>query len=330
MFIAIEGADGSGKSSLVSEIISCLEKNHPASRVITHHKGRPAEETKRHLLHEYAISLEKNDIFNEIHVADRWHWGEVTYAPIKRPHTNKDGYGLLGKSGWRWVELFMMSRGMTQFFLYQKLDVITARVKSRGDDFVDVSELETIYNAYDKASKLANVAETIIPGPDSLDDLSAFAFHVIDLATAMARRASFLSKYPQYIGSPMPKVLLIGDQRNITEQYGEETILPFMPVNSNSGDFLLNALSDDLWKHVGIVNGNEIEPHDLVSLHKDLGSPPIAALGKLAERALLKTTIHVEDYTVLRHPQFVKRFRRSEQELYGNEIKKVAERKKRR
>jgi hypothetical protein len=330
MFIAIEGADGSGKSSLVSEILSCISKTNASANVITHHKGRPAEETKRHLLYEYAISLEKNDIFNEIHVADRWHWGEITYAPIKRPHTNKDGYGLLGKSGWRWVELFMMSRGMTQFFLYARIEEITARVKLRGDDFIDVSELEAVYDAYSKAAKMANIAETVIPGPDSLNELSAFAFHMIDLATAVARRASFLSKYPQYIGSPQPKVLLIGDQRNITEEYGEETILPFMPVNSNSGDFLLAALPDDLWKHVGIVNGNEIEPHNLVSLHRELGSPPIAALGKLAERALLKTTIHVDDYTVLRHPQFVKRFRHSEQELYGNEIKKVAERKKRR
>lgn len=328
MFIAIEGPDGSGKSSLVSEIHACILKTNPSAKIVTHHKGRPAEETQRHLLNEYVIDLEKNDIFNQIHVADRWHWGEVTYAPIKRPHTNNDGYGLLGKSGWRWVELFMQSRGMAQFFLYEKLDIITARVKSRGDDFVDISELEAIHKAYETASRLANIAETIIPGPDSLDELSAFAFHMIDLATAVARRASFLAKYPQYIGSPRPSILLVGDQRNITEKYGEETILPFMPVNSNSGAFLLSALPDDLWKHVGIINGNEIDSHELASLHKELGSPPIAALGKLAEGALLRTTIHVEDYTVLRHPQYVKRFRHSEQELYGKEIKKVADKKR--
>lgn len=324
MFIAIEGCDGSGKSSLVDAIENEIRRQHPTIESVTrYHKGRPPEETRRCLLHEYAISLESADLQNEFHLADRWHWGERTYAPLKRPHTNKDGYGLLGIAGWRWVELFMQSRGMAQFFLYQKLDTIVARVSSRGDDFIDVSELETIYDAYKSTAKVAVLSEMIMPGDASLDNLPGFAAHIIDVANVVSRRAAPLRPFPQYIGAVRPKVLLVGDQRNITEEYGEETILPFMPT-SVSGDFLLSALPDQLWPHVGIVNGQEISPADLVDLHQTLGSPPIVALGRSAEGAILKTTIHVDDYSVIPHPQFVRRFHSSEKESYGEAIASIA------
>lgn len=325
MFIAIEGCDGSGKSSLVDAIETEILRCRPGvQEIVRHHKGRPPEETRRCLLYEYAISLEFTDLQNEIHLADRWHWGERTYAPLKRPHTNKDGYGLLGLAGWRWVELFMQSRGMAQFLLYQKLDVITARVGSRGDDFVDVAELETIYNAYKDTANVAILAETVMPGDAPLSQLSEFATHIIDVAKAASQRAAALQKFPTYIGAVKPKVLLVGDKRNITEEHGEDTALPFLPVNGNSGEYLLSALPDSLWKHVGIVNGQEIAPRELTELHRVLGSPPIAALGRSAESALLKTTIHVDDYTVIPHPQYVRRFHSKEKESYAQAILEIA------
>lgn len=324
MFIAIEGPDGAGKSSLVSAIEAELRVQHRDAEIIKHHKGRPPEETRRCLLNEYVISLESADMFNTIHLADRWHWGERTYAPIKRPHTDTDGYGLLGKSGWRWVELFMQSRGMAQFLLYQKLDVITARVMSRGDDFIDVSELEAIYNAYNETAHVAILAETVLLGDSSFDELPGFARHIIGIARATEARSKFLRDFPQYIGSIFPKVLIVGDKRNITEKYGEETGLPFLPVATSSGDFLMSALPDDLWKHVGIVNGNEISSSDLVRLHNSLGRPPIAALGRLAEKAILRTTLHDSDYVTLPHPQFVRRFKNSAHEEYGLAIESVS------
>jgi hypothetical protein len=326
MFIAIEGVDGAGKSSLISAIEDELIKRHPDVRITKHHKGRPPEETRRCLLHEYAISLENEDLFTSTHLADRWHWGERTYAPIKRPHTNKDGYGLLGIAGWRWVDLFMQSRGMAQFMLFQRLEVVKERVAARGDDFVDLSELETIYKAYIQASKVSTLTETIMPGNSGLDALPDFASHIIDVARAVSVRASFLQEFPQYIGAIRPRVLLIGDHRNVTEEFGDETILPFMPVNGNSGEFLLSALPEDLWQHVGMVNANEIEPSELTRLYKALGSPMIAALGRSAERIILKTTLHVDDYATIPHPQYVRRFHNSKQHEYGLQIQSISKR----
>lgn len=324
MFIVIEGSDGAGKSSLISAINDELARQDSTNLVMFHHKGRPPEETRRCLLHEYAISLEKADLFSETHVADRWHWGERTYAPIKRPHTNIDGYGLLGKAGWRWVELFMQSRGMAQFWLYQNLEVIKKRVAERGDDFVSLSELEDIYDAYVGTANVAMLAETIIPGPNSFDQLPEFAAHIIDKARAISESMSFLREFPRYIGVARPKVLLVGDERNITDEYGEETILPFMPVSSSSGSYLMASLPETLWRHVGIINGSEISPEELKNLHVSLGSPRIVALGRRAESAILRTTIHMDDYATIPHPQYARRFRNAELEDYGLQIERIS------
>ena len=325
MFIAIEGCDGSGKSSLISAIKEEIASSNSSAEIVMHHKGKPPQETRRCLLYEYAIDYETVDFASTIHLADRWHWGERTYAPIKRPHTNKDGYGLLGVAGWRWVELFMQSRGMAQFYLYQKPEVIKNRLSARGDDFITLDEIDQIYNAYNLTAKSAAlISETIIPGESSIADLPEFAKHVIDIATAVAERARHLSKYPGYIGATKPSVLILGDKRNVVDVYGDETVLPFMPVNSNSGEFLLEALPEQLWPSVGIVNANEISSQDLMDLHVALGSPPIAALGRMAERAVLKTSIHVDDYVVMHHPQFVKRFKHSKKHEYGEAIARVS------
>ncbi len=320
MFIAIEGSDGSGKSSLIEAIKTEVYRQRPNAEFITmHHKGRPPEETRECLLNEYVLSLELRDLQNEIHLADRWHWGERTYAPIKRPHTNTDGYGLLGIAGWRWVELFMQSRGMAQFLLYQNLETIKTRVSLRGDDFVDVSELETIYKAYTETSKVAVIAETLLPGNASLDELPAFASHIIDVASTISKRTSFLQKFPQYIGPVKPKILLVGSDREESN-----TVLPFVPFVDSDGEFLLSALPADLWKHVGIVNDQKIDPSDLSDLHKALGSPPIAALGKIAERAILKSTIHIDDYVTIPHPQNVRGYLDVHKKQYGEVILDVS------
>jgi hypothetical protein len=214
---------------------------------------------------------------------------------------------------------------MAQFWLYQNLAVIKERVAARGDDFVNVAELEDIYDAYVGTSHVAILAETIIPGPASIDQLPGFAEHIIDKAQAISQRAAFLREFPRYIGSVSPKILLVGDERNITEEYGEETILPFMPVANSSGSYLMASLPDNLWREVGIVNGSELEPTELKKLHVALGSPRIVALGRRAEAAILRTTIHVDDYVTIPHPQYARRFRSSELEDYGLQIKRISE-----
>jgi hypothetical protein len=324
MFIIIEGTDASGKSTLVDAVKAELAVQNPDKDVTLYHKSKPAEPTRRCVLSDYVTSVENIKFGNYLSLADRWHWGEVTYAPLKRPETNKDGYGLLGKAGWRWTELFLASRGAAQFWLHQPLDVITQRLSQRGDDYVQIDELGAILSQYKFAvSQICDIS-ILSPSPDSLDEVPQLAKMIVSTAKDKSDRAQALANFPEYIGVPRPKVLLVGDRRNITKRYGEETKLPFMPVDGNSGEFILNALPDDFWKLVGFINISEFKYGKLTPLLTALGFPRIVALGRLAEKGLIAHGMIGTNFSVVPHPQFVRRFANSRRDEYGEAIARLS------
>jgi gluconate kinase len=330
MFIVVEGTDASGKSTLVSEIQKQLTDKFPKQEIEFYHKSKPEEMSRRWVLYDYVTSIEKVDWSQRIAVADRWHWGEVTYAAVKRPETGSgDGYGLLGVAGWRWTELFLKSRGVAQFWLYQPLDVIQRRLESRGDEFVKVEDLKEILDNYSVASAMSvSLTEQLTPLADSIEEVPELARRIVNIAEAMSEIVKpILTKYPTYIGSPTPKVLLVGDKRNVLEEYGEETKLPFMPVDSNSGDFLLSALPTELWPKCGIVNAADIDVDGLYDLWEDLGSPRVIALGRNAEKGIMSAGIPSSEYDVLPHPQHVRRFNYKNSLEYGQAIQRSADNK---
>lgn len=327
MFIVVEGTDGSGKSSLIAEIEHQLKDLFPRQSISVFHKGRPEEESRRWALHEYAVNISLQPSNKTVSLADRWHWGEVTYAPLKRPHTCTDAYGLLGTSGWRWVELFLLSRGVAQFWLHQPLDVIVSRVASRGDEFIKTDELKAVLERYEFCAKtaVANLAGELTPRPNSKELIPALAQHVIEVASARALEAAPLADFPEYIGPPNPSMLLVGDNRNDKTV----TILPFMPVNHNSGDYLMSALPEDLWRTVGIINGDDINGARLRRLITVLGDPNIVALGRMAERHIVNSDISRSEYGVVPHPQYVRRFHHHDKVAYGEAIKRHGQYRKR-
>lgn len=318
MFIAIEGTDASGKSSLCDEIARQLgETNASVQRL---HKGRPEEESRLWALNEYAINHETRDFSIETVVSDRWHWGEVTYAPLKRPHTCvDDDFGLLGIAGWRWVELFMASRAMSQFWLYQPLEVIQKRLAGRGDDFVSVEELSVILDLYSKAAEATCSVLLASPSADSVEEIPELASELIKIGEQKTRDAARLTPFKEYIGKPNPRALLVGDQRNGTTY----TILPFMPINSNSGEYLMTALTDSTWRDVGIVNSEDLAGHRLKYLWNCLGLPTVIALGRSAEKRIVESGIPSSAVWTVAHPQYVRRFHHRDKEEYGNAIERI-------
>jgi thymidylate kinase len=328
MFIVIEGTDASGKTSLIHAVHEVLRRRYPGTNISEFHKGRPEQQTRRWVLNDYVTSIEKRNWFRLLGLSDRWHWGEVTYAPKYRPDTNNDGYGLLGKAGWRWVELYLMSRGVAQFWLHQPLDVIKARLEERGDEFVKTDDLEEILANYDIAAERSVLADVLKPGPDSKELVHDLAEYVVDRAREVSDSCRYLEHFPFYIGNPRPKVLLVGDQRNITKRHGEETTLPFMPVDGNSAEYLLSSLPEDLWSNVGIVNINDPDVKlNFTALWNQLGFPTIIVLGRLAEKTLMSIPVDSSYYTVLPHPQYVRRFFNSTKEEYGQTIANFADQK---
>lgn len=321
MLIVVEGTDASGKTTLVSEIQKQLNNNFPNNSVEFFHKSKPGEMTRRWVLNDYVMSIENSDWTQRIGVADRWHWGEITYAPIKRPESSIDGYGLLGLAGWRWVELFLASRGVTQIWLYQPLDVIKQRLSVRGDDYVSVDELDQILLQYRKAgSQTATEFSILEPEPNSLDNIPNLARNIIENSQYNVSKVEGLRNFPWYIGRPDPGVLLVGDTQNIKTKYGRETILPFMPVDGNSGEFLISCLPDKFWKTVGIINVNDPHVSEVEKLWNVLNRPKIIALGRLAEKGLKANGFKDDQYVVLSHPQHVRRFFNSRKLDYGQEI----------
>lgn len=316
MFIVLEGADASGKSTLASEIYSQLQKKYPDTSIDVFHKGKPDELTRRWALREYAVDIEKIDWTRRLAISDRWHWGEVTYAPLKRPETCKDEYGLLGIAGWRWVELFLESRGVAQFWVYQPLDVIVDRINSRGDDFVNAEELETILERYQFGYWNAFCVEAKISVPDGEKNVPVAADAIIDIAIRKSENARKLAEFPMYIGPTKPAALLIGDRRNDPT----ETVLPFMPVNGNSGDYLLSALPEAGWRSCGIINSDDFTGDSFNRLLSVLGNPRLIVLGRLAEKKLRNCGVDDSRYVVLPHPQYVRRFHHSDKQEYGNAI----------
>jgi hypothetical protein len=327
MFIVVEGTDASGKSSLLEEVLKQLSKKYPGKEVNFYHKSAPAELSRRFVLSDYVTSVEKFDFSKTIAVADRWHWGEIVYSTLKRPESGSgDGYGLLGVAGWRWTELFLQSRGVAQFWLYQPLDVITRRLNARGDDYVLASELGQILDLYENAAlSCAELSARVAPDADSLSELPILAGQIIAKAEQVQNDAKALTQFPEYIGPRRPRVLLVGDKRNITKKHGEETILPFMPVDGNSGEYLLTALQNPDWKQMGIVNANDTNSHEFDELWYTLGRPAIVVLGRLAERSVRAYGIPEERYVVVSHPQHVRRFFNSRKEEYGQAISRLAE-----
>jgi len=313
VWIIVEGPTCSGKSTIYDAINKRLTRE--GTQLETVHMERPQKLNRRWALNEYVNRWEAKPDYDSSILADRWHFGEMTYAPIYRPDTNKDGYGLLGRAGWRWTELFLKSRGAVVAHITARPEVLVERLHSRGDDHVqNDDELLKVANLYDR-SIVESPSTSIIVNTDRGVPPEQHAESIIQLADAHVAYYRELSAFPEYIGPRAPAVLLVGDKRNITKRYGEETILPFMPVDGNSGEYLLNALPQMWWHLCGLVNGMECS--DLRKLWNVLGRPRVSALGNQAALACKQANVPRLDWN---HPQYMRRFKNGEQKEYGELI----------
>jgi len=321
MFIVVEGPDGSGKSSLVEELVKQSSAKYPEREIVHFHMGRPEEESREWCLRTWVGSIEKiNHHDSKVVISDRWHWGEVTYAPLKRPHTCKDEYGLLGIAGWRFVELALLSRAAVQFVVKQPPHVLAERIGVRGDEFVKEDELAKICELYDLGIQQAARVEIVSPPANSRDQIPDVVDWMLRTALYRERETEVLPMFPEYIGPAKPSALLVGDRRN-----GEDyTTLPFYPINGNSGEYLLSNLPSPYWKNIGVINGSEICGGRLHLLWQALGNPRVVALGRLAEKSIKKDSIPADKVSVLPHPQYVRRFHHKDAAEYGQAIKRLS------
>lgn len=325
MFIILEGCSLTGKSTLCTAIETELHTrlgSHMQLRTV--HHGQPAKLTRTWALQQYVGQWEALRPLdgNDVILADRWHYGERVYAPIYRPDTNHDGYGLLGVAGWRWVELFLRSRGATVVATRAARSTLLRRLDLRGDDHVTShDELTAVNTAYVDTWRDGIGYRSGEYWSDNGRDPALAAHRVINAAERNRTAAMRLAPYPEYIGSPRPATLLLGDTRDGGADEKVTTLLPFAPVNDNSGSYLLRTLSQDFVATMGLVNACDLGPERLNQLYIDLGHPRVVALGRNAAHVANEAVV---PHRRVNHPQYRRRFKRDEGDAYREQIERGA------
>lgn len=301
MFIILEGCDGSGKSTLAQQLASELLHRGYTAQVL--HRGVP----ERDVLEEYQLDVEdyRPDGGAAI-IADRWHWGDIVYGELYRGSSYMGG-----KTGgtFRYIELFLRSRGAVTVLVENEEHEILRRLRNRGEDYLKEEHIGHVLSAYHEVfdASVTGVSITQSPDPEA----------ILKHAEYWAHSSATLAPFPTYIGGRTPRVLLVGDKRSDPDGPSKTAFRPGKG-NNGSGAFLLEALPAPLWGEVGICNANEEE--DLPALLDVLAAPPVIALGHEASKALRLRGI---EHAAVPHPAKVRRFHFSEKVNYGQLIQRT-------
>lgn len=302
MLCLLDGPDCVGKSTLAVQIIKDLEYfatgKHGVELI---HKGPPV----LHPLDEYVVQLlGYRPLMNHI-VCDRWHWGESVYPQVFKRNT------LFDDAVRYYTELFLLSRGAYVIHVSGPEDRTTRCIEHRGDDLVNVESVQLMHSLFEDCERLSINPFVRVDGHTLRNDELQY-MNIIERAGTLGRNAAKLNWFTTYVGSPSPKLLLLGDVRGKSIPPVTDLRPAFMPYPSTSGHYLLTQLTRYLnitqLRHIGVANACDVD--DARQLWETLGRPYTVTLGRHADRAVGKWANHSAP-----HPQFVRRFKNA----YGAE-----------
>lgn len=300
--VAVEGPDCAGKSTFIERLNQALDLR---GKKRVNLKFGPPDTIDP--FQEYEHALDAHDRHNTTVVCDRLHWGEPIYGPLLRNHDR------LGVAGWRHVEL---SLARTTLVVYVGGDepVLRRCLEGRGDHLVAPHMLGPILEGYRWC--LEHTALPVLV----LHHLDGTAANLV--CTALDELGNLDSDREwigeSYLGSRSPDVLLFGENRGGEPPYHGDR-LAFTPRKSTSGRWLLEALPEGLWPHVGLANA--CDQDDPRYTWEALGKPAAIALGGAAHLALSTARV---PHAAVPHPQFVRRFLHDQLPQYGSLIESVA------
>lgn len=314
--VLLEGVDGGGKSSLadrIEETFKFLTEDDPnPPQVVRIHKGQPTPGLDA--FQEYELPLERFDLRglirskHDLVIMDRWHAGEQPYGTLYRGHSRLDMAGLLH------VEMTLTAFGAVKVLVQpEDVDIVKMRLRERGEDFLQSQHVDQVHRWYEALRKLHGYVRVTDTAPSELIQMARDRALGDDPMVPLA--------WPGYVGSAIPRLLLVGDQRNDGPRARHEFIRAFTPcLNGSSAHYLLQTMVlANLRLDVGIVNAHE-PGVDLLLIDKIEPRPAVVALGRLASKTL--TDAGVEHETVP-HPQWTRRFRNKQMGWYAQEIKKA-------
>lgn len=277
MWIILEGVNFAGKSTLRDALIEALQQRGHAVKV--NHALPPKEPTRDCVIRECLFTSPATDDTDEVDlsayepgcgwsiVSDRLHWGCPVYGPIKRPDTDDNGYGELGIGGWRYIELFLASRGATTFLMTEALETLHERAAARGFKERDpqVEELKDLQARYEWLS-CDSVTLALTLEASKFDDVRKVATRCVGIASAHEALCSGLSRHLDYVGPHNPQTLVICEP------------------DRNSRIEVLEAATADQWHTVGMASSAKTVKA-LHHLNDVLGHPRVVGLGELTPDA---------------------------------------------
>lgn len=308
MLVLLEGCDGTGKTTLADALEAQIKRDHPDDVVVRLHSGP----LKGDPVDEYVFSIQDYRPGTGVHIiADRWHYGEMVYGPLYR------GKSAIGEEQWRWIELWLESRGASTWVVTNTLDEVERRLRERGEDFLQPEHVAHVLSAFENDFQYELTFAALVSVGDGID-LDVTVAGILELARMDEESAAeTLAVSTSYVGALYPDVLLVGDKRGGKEPFPTEGA--FYPVNGNSATYLLRSLPGISWQGVAFVNANE--ETDLKGLIDVLwgggfNDPEVVALGAEAAKTLAKQVPELK-FGRVPHPQYVRRFHNARVNEYG-------------
>lgn len=301
MLIILEGPDGGGKTYLAGQLHAAIRDAHPADDVRHLHAKAPT----RHPLDEYLRPLTSYRPGTGVHyVLDRWNWGEDVYPTVRGRPTQLDEPA-------RWaIEAYLRRLGALVVYCTGYTDSYRDVYAARGESLDQLNELPQVDRLYRVVTR-----QTLLPWQafNWQSPVNGCLAKVLDSARYAQLTGVELNEFTTYSGPRWPQFLLFGDTRGPKSTPEDPAFVPFP---ATSGHFLHGALADaDASRLFGVANACDVD--DPVKLWRVLGRPPVAALGRNAQRMLRAAGV---PHGAVPHPQYVRRFHNSRRSEYGRLI----------
>jgi len=297
VFIIIEGADKTGKTTLSNAIIEKFGSEYV-------HFGKP----KKHPATEYAEYALAN---NGNLCLDRFYLGELVYGPLLR-----------GKAGIDDIEFATIERILRkkQAILIQTTTNSTLANKrllvSTQDEQVNTEQNIRAAKGFTEVGKRSNIQHHILYDGSSYENLNELLEKLEGLKNEVERDQATIQKVCTGIGTTTgKKIVLVGEGVNKKVTW---LGLPF--DKGFSSQFLLDSLKaagiDE--KLVYLCNADKITAAEVDFLTKDKAL--FVSLGKKADARLSFLDVPHE---TLAHPQYVKRFQWKNKGQYAKDLKSI-------